>query len=234
MSKRSVADGVFAVCSGRTRWLSSGFDGGFSDGPCAYNISVPEGWNRTDLDRYAVSRRRAAGFQDDGPTLFTGVDLEHLRGARSEPVEVYATAGVSNPAALPMDPAETDSAESAGEERGDVGTINLIVVTDRALEDGALTNLLGVVVEAKAATLFAETGFPGTTTDAVVVGSDPTGESVPFSGSATDVGAAARACTRDAVRASLHSRYPDREFPATVADAEYGVRTTSSSEVFEI
>ncbi|MFC6730666.1 hypothetical protein ACFQDG_18600, partial [Natronoarchaeum mannanilyticum] len=40
-------------------------------------------------------------------------------------------------------------------------------------------------------------------------------------------------CVRDAVLASLRSRYADRELPASVADAEYGVATTRSAEVFE-
>jgi len=228
----TISEGVLQVRREGTRWLSTGFDGGTWEAPAAYNISVPEGWDRRDLSSYVAERNRQAGFEPDGPALLTGVDLTHARGARHGPVEVFATAGISNPAALPIQ--DADGAEHSGGERADVGTVNLIVGTGRALDGGALANLLTVVAEAKATTLLAETGFPGTTTDAVVVGCDPSGDPTDFTGSATTVGAAARACTRDAVLASLRSRYPDGDYPATVEDAEHGVRTTASSEVFRL
>lgn len=147
-------------------------------------------------------------------------------------MEVWATAGISNPGALPTEPtAEAGDGPDAG---GTVGTVNIVVGTERALVEGALANLLAVVVEAKTATLLSETGFPGTTTDAVIVGCDPSGEPVEYTGSATEVGATARACTRDAVLASLRSRYPDREYPDTVEDAEHGVRTTRRPDVYTL
>ncbi|WP_435196681.1 adenosylcobinamide amidohydrolase [Natronomonas sp. EA1] len=224
-----VADGVCQV-SGEARWLSTGWAGGFSDEAAAYNVSVPEGFDRTDLDAYLDERLARAGFDTPGPALLTGVDLQHLRGARSDSVVVYATAGVSNPAALPMEPS---GAPETLAETPETGTVNVVLGTARALDDAALANLLSVVAEAKAATLLAETGVPGTTSDAVVVGSNQEGEPATFSGSATPVGAAARACVRDAVRASLQSRYAEREMPASVADAEYGTVTSRATEVFE-
>ena len=232
MFEPTVSDAVLQVRRDGTRWLSSGYDGGIEESAVAYNISVPEGWNRTDLDSYAAERRAEAGFEQDGPTLLTGVNLEHARGARHGPVEVYATAGVSNPAALPMAADGAVEEVSSVGDGTDCGTVNLVVCTDRALGDGALANLLAVVVEAKTTTLLAETGFPGTTTDAVVAGCDPGGDPAEFTGSATTVGAAARACTRDAVLASLRSRYPDGDYPATVEAAEHGGRTTVSAEIF--
>ncbi|MFC5969846.1 adenosylcobinamide amidohydrolase [Halomarina salina] len=232
----TVRDGVLRVASPDARWLSSGWDGGFVRADAAYNVSVPEGWDRTDLDAYVRGRRADAGFETDGPALLTGVDLSHAAGARAGSVTVYATAGVSNPAALPMDDAvnRPGQSEAVGEEgeRTNAGTVNLLVGTTRALDDGALANLLAVAVEAKTATLLAATGFPGTTTDAVVVGCDPAGETATFSGSATPVGSAVRACVRDAVRESLRSRYAERDLPDSVADAEYGVVTSDDTEVF--
>ncbi|MFB6311935.1 MAG: adenosylcobinamide amidohydrolase, partial [Salinirussus sp.] len=159
---------------------------------------------------------------------------EHLRGARLGPVEVYATAGLSNPAALPMAAAESDGRDEstgASNDRGP-GTVNLIVGTDRALDDGALASLVAVAVEAKAATLLAQTGFPGTTTDAVIAGTDPGGDPAAFAGSATAVGGAARACVREAVTASLQSRYAEEPMPETVAEASYGLSTDQRAEVF--
>ncbi|MFC6721843.1 adenosylcobinamide amidohydrolase [Halobacteriaceae archaeon SHR40] len=72
------------------------------------------------------------------------------------------------------------------------------------------------------------------TTDAVVVGCDPNGDPAEYTGSATTVGVATQACTRDAVLGSLQSWYPEGEYPTTVEDAEHGVRTTASSEVFRL
>jgi adenosylcobinamide hydrolase len=220
-----------------TRWLSTGWDGGYSDGPAAYNVSVPEGWGEVDLDAYAVARRERAGFDALGPSLFTGVDLQHARGTRCGPVEAVVTAGVSNPAALPMEPKSDQADITEDSPDHGPGTVNIIVGTTEALSDGALATLLACVVEAKTATLRHETGFSGTTTDAVVVGCDTNGTTdtkQPFAGSATSVGAATRACVREGVRASLTSRYAETPLPESVADAPYGVMTTRQAEVFEV
>lgn len=239
MFEPTVREGVLRV-GADARWLSSGWDGGFGRAGAAYNVSVPEGWSRTDLDAYVRERRDCAGFDAPGPALLTGVALDHAAGARAGSVVAYATAGVSNPAALPMDGGDCGarnprpSSEPAGSaEDAHVGTVNVLVGTTRTLDDGALANLLAVAVEAKAATLLAETGFPGTTSDAAVVGCRPDGDPAPFSGSATPVGSATRACVRDAVRASLRSRYADRPVPESVTDADHGVVTTRETEVFE-
>ncbi|WP_256943949.1 adenosylcobinamide amidohydrolase, partial [Halobacterium hubeiense] len=172
-----------------------------------------------------------AGFSraGDEPVLFTGVAQRHARGARRGPVEAVATVGVSNPAALPMDPEDGALPE---EPEAVAGTVNVFVGTTRALDDAALANLVAVAAEAKTATLLETVGFPGTTTDAVVAACDPAGEPAAFSGSATRVGAAARACVRDAVRASYASRYADDDPPESVAAARHGVRTDVEGDVF--
>ena len=240
-------DGVLQVSRPDTEWLSTGWNGGRCTADCAYNVSVPEGWDRTDLGVYVDDRLERAGFDPiaadaTGPALLTGVDIDDARGARHGPVTAYATAGVSNPAALPMESDVDADARSDGV-AGDAveadrepgrGTVNVIVGTTQALAPGALANLIAVAAEAKAATLLAETGFPGTTTDAVVVGHDPSGPSADFSGSGTEVGAATRVCVRDAVRASLRAHYADTEMapPASVADATYGVSSDARAAVF--
>jgi adenosylcobinamide hydrolase len=243
MFETTVVDGVLRVSRPDTDWLSTGWDGGFVRADVAYNVSVPEGWARTDLDAYIAERRERAGFAAEGPTLLTGVDMRHARGARLDPVVAYATVGLSNPAELPMEPTGSDGGDAraaGGRRRGErsaadgreIGTVNLVVGTTRALDDAALATLLAVAVEAKTATLAAEAGVPGTTTDAVVVGSDPRGPRERFAGSATTVGAAARACVREAVRASFDSRYAEEDAPRSVDDAEYGIVTDRRAEVF--
>ncbi|RXK46987.1 adenosylcobinamide amidohydrolase [Halorientalis pallida] len=230
----TVADGVLQF-SGPDRWLATAPGGGYRTGPVAYNVSVPEGFDRTDLETYIAERRERAGFERAGPALLTGVALEHARTARLDPVTVVATAGLSNPAALPMEPDSDASDEEGGAASADreTGTVNLLVGTTRALDRGAQATLLATAVEAKTATLQSVTGFTGTTSDAVVVGSTTDGEPADFAGSGTPVGAATRACVREAVRASLHSRYADREVPDSVADADHGVRTAERATVVE-
>jgi len=263
----TVSEGVLRLRRPGTRWLSTGWAGGRSRGDAAYNVSVPEGFDRTDLAAYRDERLARAGFGEgecdhaaasgdgDGgplpdrtgpPTLFTGVAMDHARGARRGPVVAYATAGLSNPATLPMAFEEHADESAVTPETADAatavdpaessphgpGTVNLIVGTTRRLAPGAAANLVAVAAEAKASTLLSTAGVPGTTSDAVVVGDDPDGEPATFSGSATPVGAAARVCVRDAVRASLRSRYPDDEFPGPPADAEHGVVADGRAEVF--
>lgn len=243
------------------RWLSNGVGGGYRAAAAAHNLTVPEGFDRTDLEAYVAER---LGDRPPGPTLLTGVSQRHARGARRGPVAVVATAGLSNPAVLPEDgdghhdvEAQHDvDAHDDGEARNDggarkdgearddggargtvasggpgPGTVNLLVTADRALEDGALAGLLATATEAKAATLLDVAGVPGTTTDAVVVGCDPDGDAAAFAGSATPVGAAARACVRKAVRASLASRYGD-DGPPEPVDAEHGVVTDTGVGTF--
>ncbi|WP_290813134.1 adenosylcobinamide amidohydrolase [Halovivax sp.] len=265
--------GVLRVSRPGTEWLHTGWDGGRRVADAAYNVSVPEGWRCEELAPYLADRLAAAGFDEPGPTLLTGVGLQHARGARCGPVTAFATAGLSNPAALPSEPSggalpdgrlvaagsseaeprtateDGDRGDSVADPRDDprppgagspddprppgAGTINVIVGTDRALAGGALANLVAVAAEAKAATTLAATGFPGTTTDAVTVGHDPDGPPVEFSGSATRVGAATRACVREAVAASLGSRYAGEDsIPKSVADARYGVSTDVRADVF--
>ncbi|SDZ91916.1 adenosylcobinamide hydrolase [Haloplanus vescus] len=216
----TVRDGVCRLARPSTRWLSTGHDGGECRAPAAYNCTVPDEWSRTDLDAYVAERLADAGFGDEpaGPVLLTGVDQRHARRARLGSVEAVATTGVTNPAALPVDPRpERDEGDDAVSVAGDdhAGTVNVVVGTTRSLAPGALPNLLTVAAEAKAATLLELVGVPGTTTDAVVAACDPDGDPAQFSGSATPVGAAARACVRDAVAASLHARHPDGEYEAS-------------------
>ena len=234
----TVADGVLQARRPNTDWLSTGVDGGRQRADVAYNVTVPAGWEHTILRAYIDRRVITAGFDTDGPALLTGVEQRHARRAVLGPVEAVVTAGLSNPATLPLrDAADTStSTPETGDtgrtaEHNHHGTINIIVGTSRALPPAALASLLASVAEAKTATLSRRTGFTGTTSDAVIVGSDPDGEPARFVGSATAVGNAARACVRDGLIAALNARYPDDEYPESVGDADHGVETTATATV---
>lgn len=218
----TVTDGVLQVSRPETRWLSTGYAGGFEPAPAVYNVSVPEGWDRTDVATYARERRHDAGFGESGPALLTGVDMTHARGARLGSVVAFATVGLSNPATLPLDLDDTS-----------VGTVNLIVATTETLTRAAQANLVSVTAETKAATLLALADVPGTTSDAVIIGSATDGSAKRFTGSATAIGDAARSCVRDAIHASFNSRYEDDPPPASVDAADYGARANRRASVFD-
>ncbi len=220
----TVRDGVCRLVRPGARWLSTGARGGLAEADAAYNVTVPDDWPRTDLRRYAARRIDRAALpapaadaggddrpQGAGPVLFTGVAQRHARRARLDGVEAVVTAGLSNPARLPV-PAAVDSVPDDGDAPNGApacdgpGTVNVVLATDRALAPGALANLVAVAAETKAATLLALADVPGTTTDAVAVAADPAGEPARFSGSATAVGSAARVCVRDALAAALAAR----------------------------
>ncbi|MFC6862074.1 adenosylcobinamide amidohydrolase [Halomicroarcula sp. GCM10025817] len=228
--------GVARMAQDGARWLSTSWDGGYRRADAVYNLTVPEGFERTDLDAYREQRLADAGFAT-GPALLTGVEMANARYARSGPVTVLATAGVSNPAVLPMGEDDAADGEAAGPASGETddgwrpGTVNLIVGAHRALDDGALATLLATAVEAKAATLMDVAGVPGTTSDAALVGCVPDASVAEFAGSATEVGTATRACVRDAVRVSLAARYDDG--PPAPAEAPYGVVTDRQTDVFQ-
>lgn len=253
----TVSDGVCRLRRPDTRFLSTGFDGGEVVADAAYNVTVPEGWPEQPLRPYVEGRLADAGFGADSgpdsgtdpgadsgtdtpPVLLTGVDQRHAHRARHGSVEAVATAGLSNPAQLPVEGAAVNATDGAAADAPTTtdsdrpGTVNVFVGTTRSLAPGALPNLVAVAAEAKATTLLATTGFPGTTSDAVVVGCDPDGEPASFSGAATSVGASARACVRDAITAALESRYADGSdatLPTSVAEAEHGVVTDEAATV---
>ncbi|WP_181684884.1 adenosylcobinamide amidohydrolase [Halorhabdus salina] len=231
------SEDVLALERSDTRWLSTGWDGGFCRDGTAYNCTVPKSWDPEDISADVARRLDRAGFDATaGPVLLTGVDQRHARGARLGPVTVFATVGLSNPTTLPLEPDERRAAGGTTEETDeppDPGTVNLVVGTTRSLTEAGMANLVAVAAEARTATLLELVGFTGTTSDAIVVACDPTGETTQFTGSATPVGRATRACVRDAITASYRSRYDDSEPPASVADAEHGAATTEGAAVFE-
>ncbi len=224
-----IRDTVLQVRQPDTRWLSTGYNGGFHQTEVAYNMTVPDGWDRTDINVYVRTRRQQADYTTAGPALLTGVEMSDVRGAQYGSVVAYATVGLSNPAPLPMTPTEDTSVESSSHSPG---TVNIILGTTHTLTKAAQANLLSVAAETKAVTLQRLAGIPGTTSDAMIIGCSTVGDSQPFAGSATTVGNAARVCVRDALRAGLHAHYPDELPPSSVADAAYGTVATGEATVF--
>jgi len=73
MFEPTVRDGVLRVAGPGARWLQTGLDGGFRDADAAYNLTVPEGFSRTDVPAYVAERLDRAGFAEPGPALLTAL-----------------------------------------------------------------------------------------------------------------------------------------------------------------
>ena len=222
-------DDRLTVRADGTRWLSNGFDGGYTTADAAHNFTVPEGFERTDLGAYVTER---LGAVPDGPALLTAVPQTNARGASHGPIEAVVTAGLSNPALLAVgDPPDNtdDAIDGTGAFRP--GTINVFVGSSAPLTDGGLAGLLATAVESKAATLSELAGCTGTTSDAIVVGCSDGTDATPFAGGATVVGNAARVCVRDALEAALRATY-GRELPDPHR-AEHATVTSGAADVFE-
>lgn len=216
------------------RWLDTGVDGGFSRADRAVNVTVPTDFERRDVRAYVTDRCESAGIDPDGPALLTAVEQADARAARAGSVTVVATAGLSNPASLPVPaPAERGDTYEGIDRSQPPGTVNLLAGTTRSLDERGLAACLASAVEAKTATLESRAGFSGTTSDAVAIGADPDGDEATFVGSSTEIGANLRACVREAVSASLDAVYADGELPADVEAAAHGTCTTRSATVFE-
>lgn len=238
MPETTVREDVCQLRLPGGRWLATGHAGGYRRADGAVNVTVPTDFDRRDLADYVAERCDRARFDARGPALLTAVDQDNARGARAGPVTVVATAGLSNPALLPLEGLPADASNGgdvevpASDTRPPVGTVNLIVATSAALDDGGLAGCLATAVEAKTATLQTLTGFTGTTSDAVAVGTDPDGDKTTYVGSSTEIGRNVRAAVRDAIRASLGATYDDGDPPRTVGEADHGSVTRRESTVF--
>lgn len=203
---------VIRISRPKTRWLHTGWRGGTWQTDYAYSVSVPSDWAGSDVASDVMDRLIDVGFTDSGPTLITGVASDHARVAIADDVEVLATAGLSNP---------TNGVDPLAP-----GTVNLVVITELALVDGARANLLAMVAEAKAMTLDRLAGVSGTSTDAIIVGDNPLGEPCRYSGSATEIGSATRSAVAAAVTSALHARYGNESLRLAVEHAPHPVDRT--------
>lgn len=72
MFETATEAGICRLGRPSARWLATGWSGGYRDADAAYNVSVPTGFERTDLAAYADERLAEAGFDRDGPTPLYG------------------------------------------------------------------------------------------------------------------------------------------------------------------
>ncbi len=171
--------------------LSSGVGGGWGRVDGVFNHTVCDDFEKWDPKEYVeIVASRFSLSRYFG--LLTSVPMSKLAVSRKDDVTVFATAGVRNP---------NPSFSKAG-------TVNIIVVVEGEMSDGAMVNAVITATEAKSFTLIEEgCGFTGTNTDAVVIAkeSNPGCDYYEYSGPASELGAKIWGAVIDAVRRSLRA-----------------------------
>jgi adenosylcobinamide hydrolase len=195
-----MSEALVVGFGGVRRCLSSAVvGGGLRDARAWLNLQVPHGYARMDPDAHLLEEMAARGL-DAATTLgaMTAARVAHATG-REEPgaARAVATVGIGVPLA------------AAGRVlRGvpPVNTINLLVLVEAPLTDGALVYAVQTATEAKAQAL-ADAGIAalnhdgfatGTATDSICVAARP-GATEPFAGPMSPAGAALARCVHGAV-----------------------------------
>jgi len=178
------------ILKGNFEALSSGVDGGRRAVKNILNIQVPHDFSHDDpksyIDGIAASMRLEGGYV----ALLTAVEMKNVQILSDACVTVFVTAGLTNPSSF--------------------GTINIIVTSSLPLSEGAIAGTIITATEAKAHALF-DKGFhfTGTTSDAIVVAYEKTGEGKPvlYSGPATAFGRRVAKLVRLGVKDALKAHY---------------------------
>jgi len=160
------------------------------------NAQVPKDYSRVDLSAHVAELAASQGCRGNGVGMLTAANLEKVSLASEAGVEVHATVGITAPTWA--------AAEGASEAAYTPGTINIVAFLPVRLTDAALVNAVMTVTEAKTQALL-DAGIPGTGTasDAVCIVSPPDGESAPFGGPRSEVGAPLARAVYTAVRSRL-------------------------------
>ncbi len=225
MFETTGRDSVCQIRREGARWLSTAWDGGYRTADAVYNVTVPEGFERTDLDAYRAERLSGAGFAV-GPTLLTVFTWN----TPACPERVGVGAG--------------DSGSLEPRRVADVGSGDSRRLRRDCVESGGRPDWRpGTAISSSVSTgrwtraRWRRCSPPPSRRgcDAARRGKRPRNHigrghrrlcperrARLFAGSATELGAATRVCVRDAIRASLAARYGGDALP-TVDGAEYGV-----------
>jgi adenosylcobinamide hydrolase len=178
-------------------------NGGLGSTDSVLMVQVPMHYDHADPVAHLRQLVSELGMPSDTVCFMTAADLHRAFSAE----EVWhngtsaislVTAGISN---------SINAGESSREgmvPHRQVGTINIVVITDKPLEDCGLANAIMTVTEAKTAAL-RDHGVPGTgtTSDAVLVVCPQDGERCAWSGTGSDHGISMAMAVRRGVGSSI-------------------------------
>jgi adenosylcobinamide hydrolase len=172
--------------------LSSGLLGGWRQVEHLFNHTVKD-HELKDPVSYLKSVAERFGMKNYFG-LLTAVPMDKLAIVEVEDVTAFVTAGVRNP-----------------NER--IGTINVIVIVEGDMPDGAMVNAVITATEAKSmALLKSGLNFTGTCTDAVIIAKTGYGRFYEYAGYASELGRKIWTAVKNAVKDSL-SKWGDEFNP---------------------
>ena len=178
------------VLKGNFEALSTGVDGGRRAANNILNIQVPHDFSHDDPKSYVEKIVASMKLEGGYVALLTAVEMKNVQILNDACVTVFVTAGLTNPSSF--------------------GTINIIVISSATLSEGAIAGTIITATEAKTRAL-SDKGFhfTGTTSDAIVVAYENTGEVEPisYSGPATAFGGRVAKLVRLGVKDALKAHY---------------------------
>jgi len=177
---------------------SAPLGGGLGMRQWVINATVPMSYRRDDPDRHLVDLAADLGLAGPGIGLLTGVDVTEVVAREDDGVRVWATVGLGAPIWAADDPGREPP---PSDDKGRVGTVNIVAFVPAPLTDAAMVNAVATVTEAKAQAL-RELGLPatGTATDAVAILCPPGQPAEPYGGPRSRWGAPLARAARSAVR----------------------------------
>jgi adenosylcobinamide hydrolase len=184
-----ILDRVLVV-RGNFEALSSGVDGGRRAVKNILNIQVSPDFSHDDPKSYIEGITASLTLKGDRLALLTAVEMKNVRILSDACVTVFVTAGLTNPSSF--------------------GTINIIVISSETLSEGAIVGTLITATEAKTRALIDKgLQFTGTTSDAIIVAYENSGECEPilYSGLATPFGSRVAKLVRLGVKEALKAHY---------------------------
>jgi adenosylcobinamide hydrolase len=184
-----ILDRVLVV-RGNFEALSSGVDGGRRAVKNILNIQVSPDFSHDDPKSYIEGITASLTLKGDRLALLTAVEMKNVRILSDACVTVFVTAGLTNPSSF--------------------GTINIIVISSETLSEGAIVGTLITATEAKTRALIDKgLQFTGTTSDAIIVAYENSGEGEPilYSGLATPFGSRVAKLVRLGVKEALKAHY---------------------------
>ncbi len=157
------------IIEGEFEALSSGINGGRRHVDCLFNHQVLPDFDHSEPAQYMD--RLAGSLQIRRPYfgLLTAVSMDDMCVRTDEYLTTFVTAGITHPSGFRVGGNITGNGNENGNGNG-AGTINIILVADARLSEGAMAGAIITATEAKGLALM-EMGydFLGTTTDAVIV-----------------------------------------------------------------
>ncbi|MGZ5539645.1 MAG: adenosylcobinamide amidohydrolase [Halobacteriota archaeon] len=184
-----ILDRVLVV-KGNFEALSSGVDGGRRAVKNILNIQVSPDFSHDDPKSYIEGITASLTLKGDRLALLTAVEMKNVRILSDACVTVFVTAGLTNPSSF--------------------GTINIIVISSETLSEGAIVGTIITTTEAKTRALIDKgLQFTGTTSDAIIVAYENSGEGEPilYSGLATSFGSRVAKLVRLGVKEALKAHY---------------------------